>query len=228
MVLVIVNNQWAISVPRSKQNTRQDTGAKRHRRRPGAIQVDGNDIIAAAGPWNRPLSRRAQGRGATVIEMITYRLSDHTTADDATRYRDSEEVDEAWKHEPIIAPAHLPDGGRATGMRHREDGLAGGGCRCGRRSGSRVPGSWANQASSPCSITCTPNCRTTWQRSATQARWRSCSNGQRCNGRSSHHGAGLGNGTTTTRWWCWVKMSVSTAGCFAPPPAWRQRSATSA
>jgi pyruvate dehydrogenase E1 component alpha subunit len=37
-----------------------------------------------------------------VIEMITYRLSDHTTADDATRYRSSAEVDEAWKREPIL------------------------------------------------------------------------------------------------------------------------------
>ena len=36
-----------------------------------------------------------------MIEMITYRLSDHTTADDATRYRDPEEVEEAWKLEPI-------------------------------------------------------------------------------------------------------------------------------
>ena len=42
------------------------------------------------------------GKGATVIEMITYRLSDHTTADDATRYRASAEVDDAWKREPIL------------------------------------------------------------------------------------------------------------------------------
>jgi pyruvate dehydrogenase E1 component alpha subunit len=42
------------------------------------------------------------GNGATVIEMVTYRLSDHTTADDATRYRPGDEVDAAWEREPLI------------------------------------------------------------------------------------------------------------------------------
>jgi pyruvate dehydrogenase E1 component alpha subunit len=36
-----------------------------------------------------------------LIEALTYRLSDHTTADDAARYRPSEEVQARWKEEPI-------------------------------------------------------------------------------------------------------------------------------
>jgi pyruvate dehydrogenase E1 component alpha subunit len=50
---------------------------------------------------DQALERAHAGKGATVIEMVTYRLSDHTTADDATRYRDQAEVEEAWKLEPI-------------------------------------------------------------------------------------------------------------------------------
>jgi 2-oxoisovalerate dehydrogenase E1 component alpha subunit len=41
------------------------------------------------------------GHGPTVIEMLTYRLADHTTADDARRYRGDEEVENAWRIEPI-------------------------------------------------------------------------------------------------------------------------------
>ena len=101
MVLVIVNNQWAISVPRSKQNSAKTLAQKGIAGGLGAIQVDGNDIIACRWAMEEAIEQARLGNGATVVEMITYRLSDHTTADDATRYRAAEEVDEAWKREPI-------------------------------------------------------------------------------------------------------------------------------
>ncbi len=49
----------------------------------------------------RALARAHNCDGATVIEALTYRLSDHTTADDARHYRDDKEVSERWKEEPI-------------------------------------------------------------------------------------------------------------------------------
>ncbi|MGH8719213.1 MAG: thiamine pyrophosphate-dependent enzyme, partial [Burkholderiales bacterium] len=49
----------------------------------------------------RALTKARAGQGATLIEALTYRLHDHTTADDATRYRDADEVAEAWRLEPI-------------------------------------------------------------------------------------------------------------------------------
>lgn len=101
MVLVIVNNQWAISVPRSKQNSAKTLAQKGIAGGLGAIQVDGNDIIASRWAMEQAIEQARAGQGATVVELITYRLSDHTTADDATRYRGTEEVDEAWKREPI-------------------------------------------------------------------------------------------------------------------------------
>jgi pyruvate dehydrogenase E1 component alpha subunit len=101
LVLVIVNNQWAISVPRSKQNHAKTLAQKGIAAGLPAVQVDGNDLIASRWAMEQALERARAGKGATIIEMMTYRLSDHTTADDATRYRDREEVEEAWKREPV-------------------------------------------------------------------------------------------------------------------------------
>jgi len=102
LVLVIVNNQWAISVPRSKQNRAKTLAQKGLAAGLPSVQADGNDIIAARWVMDEAMERARAGKGATVVEMITYRLSDHTTADDATRYRGSDEVDAAWKQEPIM------------------------------------------------------------------------------------------------------------------------------
>ncbi|WP_410969714.1 thiamine pyrophosphate-dependent enzyme, partial [Salmonella sp. SAL4450] len=66
------------------------------------VQVDGNDVIAVRDCVSRALEQARSGGGPTVIEALSYRLSDHTTADDASRYRSQAEVDEAWKVEPMI------------------------------------------------------------------------------------------------------------------------------
>ena len=66
------------------------------------IQVDGNDVIAVRHWVERALERGRRGEGACLIEAVTYRLSDHTTADDASRYRKQDEVENAWKVEPLL------------------------------------------------------------------------------------------------------------------------------
>ncbi len=97
----IINNGWAISVPRSAQ-----TGAKTLAQKGIAgglecIQVDGNDIIAVRAAMDHALKLARNGHGGSVIEFVTYRLSDHTTADDARRYRGEEEVKAGWEREPF-------------------------------------------------------------------------------------------------------------------------------
>jgi len=101
LVLVIVNNQWAISVPRSKQNKASTLAQKGIAGGLPSIQVDGNDLIACVWAMEKAVNAARQGKGAFVIEMLTYRLGDHTTADDARRYRPAEEVEQAWDNEPI-------------------------------------------------------------------------------------------------------------------------------
>ena len=101
LVLVIVNNQWAISVPRKKQNTAATLAQKGIAGGLPSIQVDGNDLIACLWAMDKAVNAARAGKGAFVIEMMTYRLSDHTTADDARRYRPNDEVEDAWDKEPL-------------------------------------------------------------------------------------------------------------------------------
>ncbi len=102
LVFFITNNQWAISVPRKTQTAAQTLAQKAIAAGIHGVQVDGNDVIAVYHAMNEALAKAHDGGGPTVIEAVTYRLSDHTTADDASRYRPPEEVADAWKREPIL------------------------------------------------------------------------------------------------------------------------------
>ena len=100
-VFVINNNQWAISVPRSQQTAAETLAQKAVAAGIPGEQVDGNDVVAVHAAAKRALARAWAGKGSSLIEAITYRLSDHTTADDAHRYRSDEEVSAHWKEEPV-------------------------------------------------------------------------------------------------------------------------------
>jgi pyruvate dehydrogenase E1 component alpha subunit len=97
----IINNQWAISVPRNAQTGARTLAQKGLAGGLDCLQVDGNDIIAVRSAMDHALLRARNGHGGSVIEFVTYRLSDHTTADDARRYRDDAEVKAAWEREPF-------------------------------------------------------------------------------------------------------------------------------
>jgi 2-oxoisovalerate dehydrogenase E1 component alpha subunit len=102
VVFAVTNNQWAISVPRAKQSAAQTLAQKAIAAGIEGLQVDGNDVIAVRHAMDEALNRARSGGGPTLIEALTYRLSDHTTADDATRYRSPDEVAQAWKLDPIV------------------------------------------------------------------------------------------------------------------------------
>jgi len=101
-VFVIVNNKWAISVPISSQTAAATLAQKAVAAGIPGVQVDGNDTIAVRHVVGQALGLARNGGGPALIEAITYRLSDHTTADDASRYRPADEVKNAWKVEPLI------------------------------------------------------------------------------------------------------------------------------
>jgi 2-oxoisovalerate dehydrogenase E1 component alpha subunit len=101
VVFVIVNNGWAISVPVAEQTATRTLAQKAVAAGIPGIQVDGNDLFAVRENVAEALARARDGGGPTVIETLTYRLSDHTTADDAGRYRGAHEVKEAAKLEPL-------------------------------------------------------------------------------------------------------------------------------
>jgi pyruvate dehydrogenase E1 component alpha subunit len=98
LVLGVINNGWAISVPRSAQTGAQTLAQKGLAGGLHCLQVD---LIAVLEGMRRASERARKGQGGTVIEFVTYRLSDHTTADDARRYRDDAEVKAGWQREPM-------------------------------------------------------------------------------------------------------------------------------
>jgi len=101
LVIVIVNNQYAISIPRAQQTAAKTLAQKGVAAGIDSIQVDGNDLIAMRVALDHAIKRARHGHGASLIEAVTYRLSDHTTADDARRYRSEDEVKAAWEKEPV-------------------------------------------------------------------------------------------------------------------------------
>jgi len=99
LVVIIENNQWAISVPRKMQTAAQTLAQKGMAVGIDSIQVDGNDVFAVYKATKDAIE--ASNGKPTIIECITYRMSLHTTSDDPTKYREDAEV-EAWKQKDPI------------------------------------------------------------------------------------------------------------------------------
>ena len=101
MVMVINNNQWAISTRRDVQSHGETLAQKAISAGIPGVQVDGNDFVSLYDAMLTALERAHSGKGPTLIEAVSYRLSDHTTADDATRYRSNDELKKGWDLEPV-------------------------------------------------------------------------------------------------------------------------------
>lgn len=101
VVFLCQNNHWAISVPRSKQTAAATLAQKALAYGFPGVIVDGNDIFAVYKAVSEAIEKARNGNGPTLIECITYRIGDHTTADDAKRYRSEEEVEQWRKKDPI-------------------------------------------------------------------------------------------------------------------------------
>jgi 2-oxoisovalerate dehydrogenase E1 component alpha subunit len=101
VVFFIQNNQYAISVPLSKQ-TRSPTLAHRALGYGiGGYRVDGNDVVAVRAMVSQLLDEARGGAGPAVVEAITYRMEAHTNADDAGRYRSADETQSWVERDPL-------------------------------------------------------------------------------------------------------------------------------
>ncbi len=96
------NNQWAISTPTSEQSASETIAQKGIAAGITSIQVDGNDALAVYKITKEAADRARNGQGPTLIESITYRLGDHTTSDDASRYRTEEDVKKWLDRDPLL------------------------------------------------------------------------------------------------------------------------------
>ena len=101
VVFFCQNNQWAISEPIERQSR-----IPLYQRALGfgfpGVRVDGNDVLATYAVTRAALQRARDGQGPTFVEAYTYRMGAHTTTDDPTRYRLSDDV-EHWKLKDPIA-----------------------------------------------------------------------------------------------------------------------------
>lgn len=96
------NNQWAISVPREQQMNSPTVAQKALAYEIPALQVDGNDVFAVYKAVRDARRHCVRNGGPYFIEGVTYRLGDHTTADDARRYRSEDEVSVWAAKDPLI------------------------------------------------------------------------------------------------------------------------------
>lgn len=96
VIFVVQNNGYAISTPRTDQTKSRTLAQKAIAAGIPGIMVDGNDIFAVYAASREAVERARNGGGPTLIEAITYRVGAHTTNDDPTKYRESQEV-ELWK-----------------------------------------------------------------------------------------------------------------------------------
>jgi pyruvate dehydrogenase E1 component alpha subunit len=101
VVFVCQNNQWAISVPRKRQTKSRTLAQKAFAYGMPGVVVDGNDVLAVHRAAADAVERARSGKGPSLVECETYRLEVHTTADDPTRYRDENEVEEWAARDPL-------------------------------------------------------------------------------------------------------------------------------
>jgi pyruvate dehydrogenase E1 component alpha subunit len=101
VVFICQNNHWAISVPRRRQTGSRTLAQKAIAYDIAGVQVDGNDPLAMYQATKEALDRAHAGKGATLIEAVTYRMRMHTTADDPNKYRSEDEVQRWEKRDPL-------------------------------------------------------------------------------------------------------------------------------
>jgi 2-oxoisovalerate dehydrogenase E1 component alpha subunit len=101
VVFVCENNEYAISVPQTKQMAVRDVADRAVGYGMPGVVVDGSDVLACYAAMREAHERARSGGGPTLIECKTYRYLPHTSDDDDKSYRTREEVEEHRHHDPI-------------------------------------------------------------------------------------------------------------------------------
>jgi len=111
VVYLCMNNQYAISMPFGSSCSVRNIADRAVGYAMPGIVVDGNDVFACYEAVRDCVERAREGRGPSLIEAKTYRLSPHfqetfhegheKSEGDHESYRTREEVMEAWEKEPL-------------------------------------------------------------------------------------------------------------------------------
>ena len=95
VILNVVNNQWAISTHRNLATGGENFAARGLAYNIPSLRVDGNDFLALYSVTKWARERARAGKGATHIEVYTYRAGGHSSSDDPSIYRPGDEF-ECW------------------------------------------------------------------------------------------------------------------------------------
>lgn len=115
LVVVVENNEWAISVPFDKASATPTVAERAPAWAALGVRVDGNDVEAVAGAFQSAIDRARSGGGPSLIEATCYRFRGHFEGDSDT-YRTAEEKDARRLIDPVIITRKtLLERGLATG-----------------------------------------------------------------------------------------------------------------
>jgi pyruvate dehydrogenase E1 component alpha subunit len=101
VVFCCSNNQWAISVPASRQTAAASFAAKAAEYGLPGRRVDGTDFVAVYSELSRALRDARAGAGPTLLEFVTYRMTPHSSSDDPSRYQPGDWSARASAHDPV-------------------------------------------------------------------------------------------------------------------------------
>jgi pyruvate dehydrogenase E1 component alpha subunit len=101
LVVVVLNNGWAISTPTTRQTAAATFAAKADGVGVANARVDGNDVLAVVDAARAARAHAVSGKGPMLLELVTYRMGAHTNSDDPTRYVPEAEL-EQWRHRDPI------------------------------------------------------------------------------------------------------------------------------
>jgi 2-oxoisovalerate dehydrogenase E1 component subunit alpha len=101
VVFVCENNGYAISVPLAKQAGNPDLHVRAQGYGMPGVAVDGTDVPACWEACKEAVARARRGEGPTFIEARIWRINSHTSEDNQGKYRTSEELEEAARHDPV-------------------------------------------------------------------------------------------------------------------------------
>jgi pyruvate dehydrogenase E1 component alpha subunit/2-oxoisovalerate dehydrogenase E1 component alpha subunit len=102
VLFVCANNQWAISVPVSRQTAVPTMAAKAAAYGISGQRVDGTDFVAVYHALHEALGTVRSGSGPTLVEFLTYRMTPHSSSDDPSRYQPPDWSARAGRLDPVL------------------------------------------------------------------------------------------------------------------------------
>ena len=100
LVVVVENNEWAISVPFSQASATATVAERAPAWAAEGIKIDGNDVELVAEVFGKAVAKARAGGGPTLIEASCYRFRGHFEGD-ADTYRTQEEKDRRRQIDPV-------------------------------------------------------------------------------------------------------------------------------